>query len=223
MELQIDESDKARRSDIAESRSILVQAHERISTIVKYEDLSASLTRLKLGVFSWKRPEIDHFGKLLMYDAEVGVLDIRTPFRPHSRYLMYTFQKILVFAEEVSQTQRPLPRVLGSSGEQLQLTGRIRLSSIQSIVASKYDQRLPKSERWSCLIVYKVGSDPEALEIKFATPAKRHKWAEELRAIIQTPRSGDHQPDESGDVSAMPLEYPEQWKETLLTRGFLSV
>jgi hypothetical protein len=81
MEFQIEESDKARRSDIAESRSMLVQAHDRISTIVKNEDFSDALSRFKRGVVDWKRLDVNQFGELLMYDADVGVLDIKAPLR----------------------------------------------------------------------------------------------------------------------------------------------
>ena len=81
MELQIEGSDDARLSDIAESRRILVEAHNNLSKIVKRADLSSEVFRLKQDLVDWKRLDVNQFGELLMYDAKVGGSDILKPQR----------------------------------------------------------------------------------------------------------------------------------------------
>ncbi|KAK0614075.1 hypothetical protein B0T14DRAFT_295006 [Immersiella caudata] len=76
MELQIEEPDEARSSDIAKSRTTLIEARDRISRTVKREDLSDVLLRLKRDMVDWKRLDVDQFGELLMYDAKVEMLHI---------------------------------------------------------------------------------------------------------------------------------------------------
>ena len=81
LELQIEGSDDARLSDIAESRRILIEAHDEVSKIIKRADLSSEVLRLKQDLVDWKHLDINQFGELLMYDAKVGVLDILKPQR----------------------------------------------------------------------------------------------------------------------------------------------
>ena len=68
-------------SDIAESRRVLIEAHDEVSKIIKRADLSSEVLRLKQDLVDWKHLDINQFGELLMYDAKVGVLDILKPQR----------------------------------------------------------------------------------------------------------------------------------------------
>ncbi|KAK4209267.1 hypothetical protein QBC37DRAFT_391391 [Rhypophila decipiens] len=226
LEQQIDDADTTRKSDISESRKIILRAHEEISRIAKQEDLSGELSHLRRDMTDWKRLAINKFGELLMYDASVRVLDIRMPQRPHSTCRMYTFEKVLIFADKTADRRQSL-RARGLLGTQksLQLKDRILLSNIKAIVRSEpiTGPFYFNSSDCSCLVVYTVGSEQEALEIRFTTPSQMQGWTEELRAAIQTPQQKEeHTTYEATNVSTVPVTYPKAWKTTLLDRGFLT-
>ncbi|KAK3360661.1 hypothetical protein B0T25DRAFT_565545 [Lasiosphaeria hispida] len=98
--------DDIRRADITESRNIFLQAHKDISRVVQQEDLSEVVSHLKQNAISRVGQMFNQLGELLMYDSAVRVLNIQTPPQlPRSRCRMYTFEKMLIFAEDVPQSR----------------------------------------------------------------------------------------------------------------------
>lgn len=159
----------------------------------------------------------------------------------YAEYQMFTFEKILIFANhvsDISDARRGTPR------PRLEIKGRILLSNIKSIIHSEQSKvysslfapLIPRvlliisqllgvlstlASPCSCLIVHKVGFELEALEICFSSPPRRQLWSEELRATIQSPRAEEHHSPESSDISKMPVSYPTAWRSMLRNRGYL--
>ncbi|KAM7203201.1 hypothetical protein V8F20_004143 [Naviculisporaceae sp. PSN 640] len=232
LEHHIDDSHTFRKQDISESRKVLLEAHAKISKAIKQEDLSHEFSNLRREMLDWGRLDLNQFGELLMYDDRVGVLDIRMIQRPHSQCRLYTFEKILIFVDEIAARRQTL-RTLGVLGSQktLHLTGRILLSNIKSIVQSVPNPGSTNTSDCSCLVVYTLGSDLEAFEIRFRSFSQMQTWAEEMRAVIQTPEQREQQhyyqhetmqAVKTDYVSTVPVIYPKAWKNTLLDRGYLS-
>ncbi|KAK1749688.1 hypothetical protein QBC47DRAFT_333265 [Echria macrotheca] len=217
MEYHIVDPYDIRRLDIAESKDILIRAHEEISRIVKREDLSCVVACLKQHVVDRKGYELEQFGDLLLYDDGVEVLHIQAPQPRPSRYRMYTFEKIILFAEEVSPS-RLLPMSQDRTQGSLRLKGRIFLAKIEAVV-----HQIARNARYpprSCLVIWN-GDTKEALELKFTTPSRMQKWTDEVWAAIQTPHCGQHVATNGVDAGVMPLVYPKSWKNKLLERGFI--
>ncbi|KAM7215680.1 hypothetical protein V8F06_008971 [Rhypophila decipiens] len=188
LEHHIEDSDTARKRDVSESRKILLQAHEEISEIVKQEDLSDEFSHLRRDMADWKGLDISKVGELLMYDASVGLLGVRMPEHEHSTCRMYTFENVIIFAEEtVAPSQTLRAQGLLETQKNLQLKGKILLSNIKAIKHHKPKQA-DQSSDYSCWVVHKVGPKQRVLRISFTTHSRMQRWTEELRAAIQTPR-----------------------------------
>ncbi|KAK5651443.1 hypothetical protein OQA88_12450 [Cercophora sp. LCS_1] len=188
--------DTARRRDFISTQQNLNRCRDRISHLVKEEELLDIRADLSARLVDWKGQNLEDFGKLLLYDQDVTARHSKNTITKAS-YRMYLFEEILLLCREIQPPRFLSPRSLQrratrepNSRIQLELSGGISLRDVLHV--------LPHSGPASVSVVISwAPSEPyrgvESVETRFRTTRQKEVWRKALEDALQSWKESNNQ------------------------------